>query len=551
MSRFNTATRTGTRSAITSTVPAATALGGAGYDRDPKSELFLLAVSNMVNPGGAFHEDAAARDERYSNLVRQVAEDTEWMLGFLGFLRNTANMRTASIIAAVVAVRARLDAKVYGGNRQIISSVLQRADEPGELLACWRSTYGRAVPSAVKRGIADAVNRLYTEKSYLKHDSDARGYRFADVLCVTHPKTGDTDKLALYRHILDVRYHPEVTEQYRNSVPMIAARKAITTSSAEARRSLTAGQLKAAGLTWEALAGTRQAEMDAAAWESAIPSMGYMALLRNLRNFDKAGISRLARREVEDRLTNPDEVARSRQFPLRFLSAYKATRDSGTVTSWGPVLEEAMQLSVRNVPTLPGRTLVLVDLSGSMYGSKLSDKSELDFVDAATVFGAALAVRNPVGAVDLFGFGSASVEYPDAVMGVYYDRSSSVLPLAERMKNVQVHVTSYWSTQRTFVQQGLGGTDTGRAVQATWAPNQHDRLIIITDEQWGGHGTVDLQSQLAKIDKPVYVWNLAGYRVGQMESGGRRQHTFGGLTDAAFKMIPLIEAGENQDWPWS
>ena len=42
------------------------------------------------------------------------------------------------------------------------SSVLQRADEPGELLAYWLAAHGRAVPKPVKRGVADAAVRLYT-----------------------------------------------------------------------------------------------------------------------------------------------------------------------------------------------------------------------------------------------------------------------------------------------------------------------------------------------------------------------------------------------------
>jgi hypothetical protein len=158
MARFNTAVRTGVRSPIITTTAATTALGGQGFERDAKSELFLLAVSNMVNPGGAFHENGTTRDARYTALIAQTAPDTEWFTGFLGFLRNTANMRSASIIAAADGVRARLTAGVVGGNREMIARVLQRADEPGELLAYWTATHGRNIPSCVKRGISDALS---------------------------------------------------------------------------------------------------------------------------------------------------------------------------------------------------------------------------------------------------------------------------------------------------------------------------------------------------------------------------------------------------------
>ena len=49
---------------------------------------------------------------------------------------------------------------------------------------------------------------------------------------------------------------------------------------------------------------------------------------------------------------------------------------------------------------------------------------------------------------------------------------------------------------------------------------------------------------------PVYTWSLAGYQVGHGPSGEGNRHTFGGLSDAAFAMIPLIEDGVNERWPF-
>ena len=91
-----------------------------------------------------------------------------------------------------------------------------------------------------------------------------------------------------------------------------------------------------------------------------------------------------------------------------------------------------------------------------------------------------------------------------------------------------------------------GGTDTGAAVRRHFA--KHDRVVIVTDEQatWAG-GDVDTA---VPPTVPVYTWNLAGYRRGHAPSGSGNRHTFGGLTDQAFRMIPLLEAGRNAAWPW-
>lgn len=530
MSRFNTATPTGTRSPITSTVADVTAKGGSGFARDARSELFLLAVSNMTSKGDAFHEGSTARDARYADLLRQVAADTEWVLGFVQFLRNKANMRSASIIAAAEVVKARLDAKVPGG-RDIISAALQRADEPGEMLAYWTANFGRNVPWPVKRGINDAIDRLYTERSYLKWDSDARSFRMADVLQITHPSPTLPWKSALYGHMLNERYKGAVPLDGESPLKTLVARQKLMALPVEERRNVTSGQLQEAAMTWEAYAGWVQGELDAAAWEKLIPNMGYMALLRNLRNLDQKGISRAARREVEDRLTDPEQVAKSRQLPMRFLSAYRATRDSGTVTAWGPVIEEALNKSLANVPSLKGRTAIYVDVSGSMQ-SPMSDRSGLRFVDAAAVFGAALALR----AED-----ATLVAFQSTVIPIQFKRTDSLLPLSEKIAK---HLG--------------GGTATANAIQATYSGQ--DRIIIVTDEQTdsggysyggyygGGYGAQSVSDVLDRAGVPAYTWNLNGYRVGHAESGKLGRHTFGGLSDAAFRMIPLIEQGTHADW---
>jgi hypothetical protein len=89
----------------------------------------------------------------------------------------------------------------------------------------------------------------------------------------------------------------------------------------------------------------------------------------------------------------------------------------------------------------------------------------------------------------------------------------------------------------------LGGTNTAAAVRQHLRPD-HARVIIVTDEQAhdGNPGGV------VPPTVPVYTWNLAGYQAGHGPSGQGNRHTFGGLTDQAFRMVPLIEAGRSADW---
>ncbi|MCX4528410.1 MULTISPECIES: TROVE domain-containing protein [unclassified Streptomyces] len=497
--------------------------GGAGFVRDPRSELFLLAVANFVTQQ-TFYEGGQARDDRFAALVRRLAvEDPEWTAGLLAWLRGDGNMRTASLVGAAEYVRARLDASVTGGpsNRQVVDSVLRRADEPGELLAYWTATYGRNVPKPVKRGIADAVRRLYSGTSLLKYDTASKGFRFGDVLNLVHasPDPAKAWQGELFRYALDRRHHPETAEVPAGNRTLAAHRELMELPVTERRAVVTAPdgaeRLAAAGMTWEALAGWLQGPMDAAAWEAVIPSMGVMALLRNLRNFDQAGVSDAVAAGVAAKISDPEVVARSRQFPFRYLAAYQHAPS----LRWAYPLEQALGHSLANVPALPGRTLILVDRSGSMW-SPLSDRSQLNRADAAAIFGTALALRAEHADLVQFGTGSKAVAYA---------RGESVLKVLDRFEN-------------------LGGTYTAEAIRQHFA--DHDRVLIVTDEQatyhYGGDPTALVPDTVA-----VYTWNLAGYRVGHAPAGSGNRHTFGGLTDAAFRMVSLIEGGRDADWPWA
>ncbi|MEV5510172.1 TROVE domain-containing protein [Streptomyces orinoci] len=524
MARFNSRTPKAVRPAspVTTTGRTRTHLGGQGYQRDDRSELFLLAVANFVSQQ-TYHESGTGRDERFAGLVRKLAvQDAAWTAGLLEWLRGDGQMRTASLVGAAEYVKARLDAGATEGptNRQVIDSVLRRADEPGEMLAYWVSTYGRNVPKPVKRGIADAVRRLYTGRNLLKYDTASKSYRFGDVLNLVHP-TPHPDKPwqgELFQYALDRRHNPD------NALPpasdrTLTAHRALMAVPAGERRALVTGpggaeRLAEAGMTWEALAGWLQGPMDAAVWEAVIPSMGTMALVRNLRNFDQAGVGDRAAEQVAARISDPEEVARSRQFPFRYLAAYQHAAS----LRWAYPLERALGHSLANVPALPGRTLILIDRSGSMW-SPLSDRSQLNRADAAAIFGTAVAVR--AAEADLVQFGTSSAP-------VSYRKGESVLKVLERFGN-------------------LGGTDTTEAVRRHY--RGHDRVLIVTDEQAAHHYAGDPTEQVP-ADIPVYTWNLAGHRPGHGPSGSANRHTFGGLGDAAFRMVPLLESGRNARWPW-
>lgn len=549
MTAFN---RKSTRSAVFSPVKAQsggrTANGAPGFERDAKSDLFLLAAGAFFGQD-AFYETGNDQADRFRALVSvNTGQDPSWTARFLKWLRSEGNIRTGAIVGAVEYARTLQEIAKAAGEpaplheditaRAVVRSVLQRADEPGEMLAYYTSRYGRSVPIAIKRGIADAivghkVNRpLYSEYTALKYDTPSHGWRFADVLEVAHPtgehpEVKDTATASLFQWLVDRRHNR--ADFIPADLHMVQRNAAIRSETHDPSRILRDPTLlEGSGLTWEDALSLWGSKLDKAKlWEAMIPNMGYMARLRNLRNFDESGVSDAVALKMAAELADPEKVAYSRQLPMRFLSAYRAAPS----LRWGYALETALDHSLKNVPELKGRTLILVDTSGSMH-SPFSKDGTLMRWDAATVFGLALARRAQ--AADL-------VSFSGGYWGSQRD-GSKVFPMAQGESLLKS--LDRWKTGGYFIG---GGTDTAGAVQRHY--RNHDRVVILTDEQADYHGNGDVTATVPK-DRMVYTWNLAGYQRGHAPSGSGTRHTFGGLTDSAFRMIPLLERARNADWPF-
>lgn len=494
---------------------ATTFEGHEGFQRKDKSALFLLAAGSLGGEG-SFYESTDARTKRFVDLARRVAvKDPAWTASFLGWLRSEGNMRTASVVGAVEAADALVKAGIPGG-RQIVASALQRADEPGEAMAYWLATRGRKVlmPKPIKRGIADAAEKLYTEFSFMKYDSQRSAVRFADVIEMVRPDPTEGMKGELYRYIIEDRHNRGIAPG--ESLVMIRAQRDLRARFEENPRVLLDSEaLKAAGFTWEdalSLAGTKLDK--ALIWKSVLPTLGYMALIRNLRNIDEAKVPDKDVAAAIARISDPAQVARSRQLPFRFYSAYK----NAPSLRWGHALDVALNESLGNIPTLGGRTLILIDTSGSMR-DRLSAKSDMMYQEVAGLFGIALAMK---GEADVYGWADRPFHFP--VNG------TSVL------KNLEEYMRRNGEVGHS--------TNLDAAIRGSYVPGKYDRMVVISDMQVMSYG-----GGLIPTDIPCYFFNLAGYAAAAIETTGR-VYELGGLTDHTFKMITMLEAGESGKWPW-
>ena len=240
---------------------------------------------------------------------------------------------------------------------ETLERVIQRADELAEFVAIyWKD--GRVPLSAqVKKGLAAAFPK-FDEYQLGKYDRGGP-IKLRDVLFLSHAKPRDAAQASLWKKLVWGRL--------------------------------------ATPDTWEVAlsAGADKRE----AWERLLreQKLGALALLRNLRNMREAGV------DESLVLAALSAMSTTRVLPFRFLAAARYA------PQWEEALEQIMLKSVAGQPKLAVRTIVLVDVSGSMT-APLSHRSEMQRTDAA--YGLAVLVREIAEKAAVFSFSDRIVEVP-------------------------------------------------------------------------------------------------------------------------------------------
>lgn len=393
-----------------------------------------------------FYEDGASIAKRIEESAAKVSPAALASLAVEA--RGTFNLRHAPLLLLDTLARTGSGDKLVADT---ICRVIQRADELAELLAIhWRNGK-QPIPAQMRKGLARAFGK-FSEYQLAKYDRDGQ-VKLRDVLRLVRPKPGDDAQSALYKAVKE---------------------RALKTPD-----------------TWEvALSGGADKKET---FERLIREgkLGYFALLRNLRNMAQAG--------VDEDLINEAIVARKggaeRILPFRYIAAARAA------PQFEPALDIALQAAIKALPQLSGKTVVLVDVSGSM-DERLSGKSDLTRMDAA----AALAAILPCESLRVLTFSHHTVE---------------VAP-RRGMAGVEAVINS----------QDHGGTLLGQALE-TVSKIKHDRLVVITDEQ--SHDRVPDPSV-----RNAYMINVGSYQNGV--AYGKHWVHIDGFSEGVIRYIQELES---------
>jgi 60 kDa SS-A/Ro ribonucleoprotein len=367
-----------------------------------------------------FYEDGIEIAGRIAELVPKVQAEKVAALA----VEAREQMKLRHVPLLIVREMAR-----HAAHRRLVAEtlerVIQRADELAEFVAIyWKD--GRVPLSAqVKKGLAAAFPK-FDEYQLAKYDRGGP-IKLRDVLFLSHAKPRDAAQAGVWKKLVWGRL--------------------------------------ATPDTWEVALSSGADKREA--WDRLLreQKLGALALLRNLRNMREAGVDEQV---VLEALT---AMNASRVLPFRFLAAARYA------PHWEEALERAMLKSVAGQAKLPGRTIVLVDVSGSMT-APLSKRSEMQRTDAA--YGLAVLVREIAEKVGVYSFSDRVTEVP----------ARRGFALRDAIDASQPH----------------NGTLLGNAVGWLNKSERYDRLIVITDEQ--AHDNVPVPKGKG------YVINVASYKNG-------------------------------------
>src|SRR5690606_28581533 len=141
-------------------------------------------------------------------------------------------------------------------------------------------------------------------------------------------------------------------------------------------------------------------ELTPVQWAQIARQGSWQMVRQNLNTFVRHGVFDLPgmAEVVAARLGDARAVARARVMPYQLPSAVRAAGDA-VPQPVREALQDAMELSLANVPALAGRVVVCPDVSGSMQspatGHRGSATSSVRCIDVAALVAAAVLRKNP------------------------------------------------------------------------------------------------------------------------------------------------------------
>lgn len=308
------------------------------------------------------------------------------VLAIAHWLRREGYCRQTPVILLACAAATEQGRKLV---REYAPKIIRRADELAAAYAAYRYLFGKPIPRALLNGIKDSFAN-FDEYQLIKYSGGNNNPSMKDVLLQMPDRSaGNPVSRGMAEFLLNGTLVDRNGVDHSDTAPLAANHLRFLQRAKEVKEFTPEMEKLAddARATWEVVISLFGSNKQT--WSSVLPRMGYMAILRNLRNLVANGIDS---QTLASLISDRGAVLKSKQFPFRFLAASREiananipVRDKNTLLDG---ISQALEFSVENIGRIPGDSIVLVDVSGSMDHAKISSHSSMSVKEAAACMAA-------------------------------------------------------------------------------------------------------------------------------------------------------------------
>lgn len=451
--------------------------GGEAYMQNPKLQLVSILLTSFVKD--KFYESEDEQLERLRNLIKAIP-DKKFVAKAAIYARTRFGMRSITHALAGELVH---EVKKEGWVKNAINKVVFRPDDMIEILSYYMANYGKPIPNNLKKGFAIALEK-FDGYQLAKYRGEGRDIKLVDIVNISHPIPADEERAELYKNLLS-------------------------------------GNLKSQG-TWEtkltqagqvAKDDEEKADLKDKAWKDLLleNKLGYFALLRNLRNIAEQSPESIDM--AIEQLTDEKKIKKSLVLPFRFQTAIDEMQLTSTNSTRKILigLIKAMETSLSNVPIFDGKTLVVLDASGSMSGKP---------IEIGSLFASALYKTND----------ADFMMFDNDARYINYNPVDSIFSIAGAIKR-----------------NATGGGTNFHSIFIR-ANKVYNRIIILSDMQgWIGWDSPvkDFENYKKRFDcNPfIYSFDLNGY--GDMQFPESNVFCIAGFSEKVFDLMKMLETDKN------
>src|SRR5574338_90556 len=379
--------------------------GGKAHDFSADHKLAQLAVTGTFN--STFYVDAQTQLESIIQLGFAVNDLTLAKIAI--YARKHGFMK--DIPSVCMAILANRNPDLF---EQIFNEVIDNGRMIRNIVQIFRSgkiANRKSIPKCARRCIKNwLINRNYSK---LFDESVGNEPSMGDVIKMLHPKAKNEEQEAFFGYLIgsEKATHtnlPNIVKQYE----LFKSRRLDNYHGGEIPN-----------VEFRLLSSLNLTTND---WKEIALNGGFHMVRMNLNTFERHGVFKDEgiTKQIANKLRDRNSILKSKMMPYQLFTAF--LNISNVPREIENALQDAVEISLENIPEINGKCFIFPDVSGSM-GSTISSKSKVRCIDIAALFSFAMMRKNP---------NSEIIPFEQNVVNLKLNSRDSIMTNAQKLASI-------------------------------------------------------------------------------------------------------------------